>query len=230
MNISIDHDAVNQGLYNGKAITARSLLLTDGWRDLPAYPYDLAKAKQLMKDAGYEQGFSCDIWSPTASGGIVRMADECAAYVGYWSKIGINVKIVPRDYGQYHLEIMQNKTKGVLWTLRLGMKWDPAEHAGLSNVTATWPGYWHADDSLVPYAQAILAEQDMSKRTALWAAFTKKAAENFTNIPMCTYPRFVVVDKAKVGDWPTNFAEFYYNFEYIRHATPLKTFRLYELR
>ncbi|CCH47276.1 ABC transporter substrate-binding protein [Pseudodesulfovibrio piezophilus] len=61
--------------------------------------YDLAKAKQLMKEAGYENGFSCTMIAPNNR--YVNDEKIAQAFVGMMSKIGITVSLKTMPKAQY---------------------------------------------------------------------------------------------------------------------------------
>lgn len=64
MNYAIDKDAYVKVMYDGHATVAGSVVpsIIQGYVEQPAYKYDIAKAKALMKEAGYEKGFDLTIW------------------------------------------------------------------------------------------------------------------------------------------------------------------------
>ena len=63
-----------------------------GYRELPVSPYDLDKAKQLMKDAGYPDGFSTQVfYGPFVnSPGIAEWLESAASQ---WRELGIELDI-----------------------------------------------------------------------------------------------------------------------------------------
>jgi peptide/nickel transport system substrate-binding protein len=55
------------------------------------FPFDLAKAKQLMTDAGYPNGFEVQLDCPNNR--YIQDEEICIALAGMWQKIGVTVKV-----------------------------------------------------------------------------------------------------------------------------------------
>ena len=73
---------------------------TIGYRDLPVSPYDPEKAKQLLSDAGYPDGFEFDLyWGAwAATPGELNWLEAAA---GYWHEVGITVNIFELDDSEH---------------------------------------------------------------------------------------------------------------------------------
>lgn len=69
MNYAIDQNAYVKVMYDGHANVAKSLVpsIIQGYQEQPAYEYDIAKAKELLKEAGYENGFDLTIWGDNST-------------------------------------------------------------------------------------------------------------------------------------------------------------------
>jgi peptide/nickel transport system substrate-binding protein len=63
------------------------------------YGFDVAKAKSLMKDAGYEKGFKADLISPDGNSPFDRQCCEAAA--GMLQKMGIDTRCLPQPFALY---------------------------------------------------------------------------------------------------------------------------------
>jgi dipeptide transport system substrate-binding protein len=64
------------------------------------YGYDLDKAKQLLKEAGWDKGFSFDLWAVPDSSA-PNLPDLITAVAGYWEKIGAHANIINADAAGY---------------------------------------------------------------------------------------------------------------------------------
>ncbi|MBS3787354.1 ABC transporter substrate-binding protein [Candidatus Bipolaricaulota bacterium] len=98
INYAIDKEKVIKDYYQGMAYPATGPI-SSGY---PAYDEDIGynynpeKAKTLMKEAGYKDGFEIEILGPEASGYGIPAA---VPLVPYLSEIGINVKLTTLSWG-----------------------------------------------------------------------------------------------------------------------------------
>ena len=97
MNYAVDNATIIKTVLGGHAsqLAAGITDLTDGWSDaLKPFPFDQAKAKQLLKDAGYENGFTIDAdISNTAKPDVAQAVIAQLGQVG----IKVNLQALPTD-------------------------------------------------------------------------------------------------------------------------------------
>jgi ABC-type transport system substrate-binding protein len=99
LNLAINRDEMIKTLFNGRGEPAAVTLgpHTMGYpKDLKPYPYDPARARQLLTSAGYANGFEIKIYSYGA-GPFTQFKEVSEAVAGYWGAIGVKVTIIPTD-------------------------------------------------------------------------------------------------------------------------------------
>ncbi|MGI5840281.1 MAG: ABC transporter substrate-binding protein [bacterium] len=78
--------------------------------DLTGYPYDPAKARELLTAAGYPDGFAFPLDIPV--GRYVMDKEVAAAVAGYLSAVNIQVDLNINDWGIHTQKILERKMEG----------------------------------------------------------------------------------------------------------------------
>jgi peptide/nickel transport system substrate-binding protein len=94
MNHGTDLDAIIKSVFNGHAQRVNSLIgnVQFGYDStLPPMAYDVAKAKQLLAEAGVPNGFKVGLACP--SGAYTNDKEACQAIAGSLAKIGIEIDL-----------------------------------------------------------------------------------------------------------------------------------------
>lgn len=97
VNYGVNRQLINQALFQGKAILCRGPISPRTFGADPTlkpYPYDPEKAKKLLAEAGYPNGFEARLAYGTYMPQIQEQAEAVAADL---SKIGIRVKLEPYE-------------------------------------------------------------------------------------------------------------------------------------
>ncbi|SET09172.1 dipeptide ABC transporter periplasmic-binding protein DppA [Thorsellia anophelis] len=103
--MAVNKPAIIDAVYQGAGQQAKNLIPPSMWGyndDVVDLPFDIEKAKALLKEAGIAEGTKIDLWAmpvqrpynPNAR----RMAEMIQAD---WAKIGINAQIVSYEWGEY---------------------------------------------------------------------------------------------------------------------------------
>ena len=97
MNYAIDKQTIIDELFAGQGSVANGDTPVAAWESVPGYDYDPEKAKALLAEAGYGDGFDITLKTFTTTPGaeLPLMAEAVALY---WADVGINVKIEPGDW------------------------------------------------------------------------------------------------------------------------------------
>jgi len=104
LNLAVNRQEIVDTLLHGKGKPAAvfpSSPISIGYpADLKPYPYDPAKAKKLLAEAGYPNGFPIKLFAlPT--GGFTQYLQLAEIVAGYWEAIGVKASIVPTDIGAF---------------------------------------------------------------------------------------------------------------------------------
>ena len=104
MNYAVDKDAIVKNILQGNATITPAVCSPDlvfGCpSDLKPYPYDPAKAKQLLAEAGYPNGFETTMWN--TQGRYLASVDIGQALAGYFEKVGIKMNVEMKEWGVWN--------------------------------------------------------------------------------------------------------------------------------
>jgi peptide/nickel transport system substrate-binding protein len=100
---AVDREALVKAVMNGLGRPADGQMTgPDGFGHNPnvtAYPYDPVKAKQLLTDAGFPNGFTVKFDTP--SGININDKETAEAVAGYLLKVGIKAEVNPLEYAGF---------------------------------------------------------------------------------------------------------------------------------
>jgi dipeptide transport system substrate-binding protein len=105
LNLATNKEAILKAVYQGNGQVAKNPIPPILWgynNAVQDYPYDPVKAKQLLAQAGYANGFEMDLWylpvtRPYNPDG-KRMAELIQAD---WEKIGVKAKLITYEWAEY---------------------------------------------------------------------------------------------------------------------------------
>ena len=117
LNLAVDKQAIMQRVLGGLGTVVGSWLMypSDPWATdalKKPYPYDATKAKQLLAEAGYPNGFDVTM-NLTAWPGRGYLPDVGEAVATYWEKIGVRVKRRPVDRAIFAADFRARAYSGV---------------------------------------------------------------------------------------------------------------------
>jgi peptide/nickel transport system substrate-binding protein len=199
LNYAIDKKAIAKNIFSGEATPAGAATPISQWMDIPPYPYDPAKAKQLLADAGYPKGFPITMKTcATIPGAELPTVGEAIAM--YWKAIGLDVKIVPTDWNTIRGEWTGGKSNSYVWT-----------HRGFASVSMinTLTTEFVASTLFASYASKetedrtakIASELDPKKKDKSMRDFGQYLRDEAVQI-FLVYANEPYGASKKVGNWP----------------------------
>ncbi|CAM3937946.1 ABC transporter substrate-binding protein [Serratia silvae] len=173
--LAINKPAIIEAVFHGTGTAAKNILPPDVWSadaDLKDYDYEPEKAKALLKEAGFANGMTIDLWAmpvqrpynPNAK----RMAEMIQAD---WAKVGVTAKVVTFEWGEYLTRVKNGEHQAALmgWTTATG---DPDNFFGpLYSCTSANGGSNSSKWCYQPFDKLILearAESNHQKRIELY--------------------------------------------------------------
>jgi oligopeptide transport system substrate-binding protein len=105
INYAIDKEAILKDVLNGEGTLATGPIpigLPDYKSSEQGYGYDTVKARQLLKEAGYPNGFKMQIWINQ----VKSSQDVAQAIQAYLKQLGIDAEIIQNEWSTLHKVIL----------------------------------------------------------------------------------------------------------------------------
>jgi peptide/nickel transport system substrate-binding protein len=113
-NHAIDRQAMNEAITLGFSRITWSMIPQpfDFFWQPPAYPHDVAKAKKLLAEAGYPNGFEAgDLWCEPAT---ATMSEAAANYL---QAVGIRTRLRPLERAAFFKSYQDKKLKNLVYSI-----------------------------------------------------------------------------------------------------------------
>jgi peptide/nickel transport system substrate-binding protein len=104
LNYGVNKDSLIKNILHDTAVSSRCWCWPNTWAyepDVTQYPYDPAKAKDLLSQAGYANGFDLEYLVPESGSGMVAPKEIATAMQADLKKIGVNLKITTMEWISY---------------------------------------------------------------------------------------------------------------------------------
>ncbi|MCW4630378.1 MULTISPECIES: ABC transporter substrate-binding protein [Marinomonas] len=124
LNYATNKQAIIDSVFQGAGKAAKNPIPPTMWsynKNIVDYPYDPAKAKQLLKEAGLSEGFETTLWAMPVSRPYNPNARRMAEIIQEdWANVGVKAKIVTFEWGEY----LKRAKAGEAGTLLIGWTGD----------------------------------------------------------------------------------------------------------
>lgn len=200
MNYAVDKNAIVEHILHGQALVAPGDVPIREWRDIEPYPYKPEKARQLLADAGYPDGFDITLRTFATTPG-AELPIIASAIATYWSEVDIRASIVPTTWTSLRSAWYSGHTRDIVWTHR-GLAFASTLEglvAGLhsANLFATFTG---------PHSDRLIAEigreTDEERRSDLIRQLGEYLRDEASSV-FIGFANEPVGLSERVGRWPT---------------------------
>jgi peptide/nickel transport system substrate-binding protein len=200
LNYAVDKEALAKTIFHGEASPSGHDVLMPESYDIRPYPYDLGKAKQLLAEAGYSKGFPITLKTCTTNPG-AELPTIGEAVAMYWKSVGLDVKIVPSDWGTVSAEWTTGKANNYVWTHR-GMaftdKLTPLNNSfGASSLFSSY-----STKETEAWLEKVNREFDAKKRSQLARELIQDMHDEASGV-FLVFANEPYGASKKVGHWPT---------------------------
>lgn len=165
LNYAVNKQSIITNLFDGLTTPATQGVSRQAYgynSDLKPYPYDVDKARALLDDAGYADGFEFEFMTQSGLGSGSLVFQQVAADL---AKVGVTMRIRQMPAAAYLNTVLRDPDHG-----------DAGAHA---MIWAAWPIFdamrpllmhscrralpWHCDEAIQPKIEAALVEWDEKK-------------------------------------------------------------------
>jgi peptide/nickel transport system substrate-binding protein len=205
MNYAVNKQAIVDNILQGTGTLSINPLPPVVWSytdQIQRYDYDPEKAKQLLAEAGYPDGFSCLFWLPESGSGMQQPVAMGTAIQADLLAVGIDCKIETFEWGSYLEKVIVPPEEAGFDLMEMswiGDNGDPDNHLYILLSGEQWPphgynmGFYKNDQVDVLLAEARVT-LDKAKRTELYQQAQKLIAEDPPWILIDHETQIVVMD------------------------------------
>jgi peptide/nickel transport system substrate-binding protein len=104
LNYAVNKDAIVRDVLKGTGAVSKGPVLPSTWgadAGLKAYPYDPERAKKLLAEAGYPNGFSATMWVPESGSGMQAPVAMSTVMQSNLRAVGVNVTLQTMEWGAF---------------------------------------------------------------------------------------------------------------------------------
>lgn len=174
LNMAVDRKAIVKAVFEGMAQVASNPIPPTMWgynHSIKNEPYDPAKAKKMLADAGVKN-LTMNIWAMPVSRPYMLNARRAAEIIqADWAKIGVKAKIVTYEWGEYLKKSRAKDHDGAVMLGWTGDNGDPdnflATLLGCDAVGGNNVAEW-CDKKFNDLVTKAAEEQDQTQRSKLY--------------------------------------------------------------
>ena len=181
ISLSIDTQAITNAVYGSMGQVADSILISgcDYYEPIGVHEYNPEKAKELLKEAGYENGLDLKVVIPS-----MPANDKCAEIIqAYFADVGINLTVESYDFATAIPILMSNGTDISIFGTG-GGTYTAKMITTTIGATSTNGGARVEDKEFNDYLNAAATTQDTKVRQENYTKAAQWAFDNYWTLPI----------------------------------------------
>ena len=207
LNMAVNRQEILKTIFAGEgtlAYVSGWLPISEGWNPEwekkfePQYGYNPAKAKELLKEAGYPAGMKLKLLAFTNPG--ESEGPQVADALGiYFKEVGIEVETEVIDWARLRDMFRNKNIQCCLWPNIIS--WRPVEEWIRGAYSSKATGHIFEDEFLEKNYLTLTQAVNPEERNRLARAIGDHLFEEFADIPLIWFYNEVVVNPKVVADW-----------------------------
>jgi peptide/nickel transport system substrate-binding protein len=199
LNYAVDKQAIVASIFHGNARIVGADFPAPEWSNIEPYPYDPARARQLLSDAGFPNGFEVTVKTFTTNPG-AELPIIAEAVALYWQAVGVRVRIVPTNWTSLRGAWTSGNASDIAWTHR-GLAFSSTLAGLQASVMSASVFSTYANAETDARVDAIGGALDPSQRATLTHDLGVYLREEASAV-FIAFANEPYGASAKVGHWP----------------------------
>ena len=208
LNKAINRDEINEFIFRGggssylvhgyhPTLPGWNPEWEDRWEEM--YGYDPEKAKELLAQAGFPDGFKLKIWGSHTLPGVPELPDIAEAVAIFFTEIGVDVEIVSLEFSALRPHYRTKTTQGFIWPMRT-VRRPLQEQIRLFN-QPDGVVHQYESDSITEKWELLSVTLDPAERDRLIREIGNEKYNEFETIPLLWIFFQLAVDPAIVAEY-----------------------------
>ena len=208
MNKALDRDQITNAIFAGLGektyVSALHAAFKGGynpkwdesWEEL--YGYDPERAKELLVEAGYPEGFEVPIKVFTLTG-VPEMPDYLEAAAGMWQSIGLQPRLEELEFARWREKYRAAETNCCVYGFR-GSALPTAIRVHFAYSAERFMRFY-VSDSVTEKRNRALNSTDLAASDVLWAEITDELFYEVSGMPLPALPAQATIDPDVVEEY-----------------------------
>ena len=200
LNYAVNREVLTEVLLDGVAVPANqpAARVCFGYNpDLPPIPYDPARAKQLLEEAGFGDGFKFVVQGTLSANAAASSIFQVMAQD--MARVGVEMEIRPVTVAEIMQNVLDGGWEGEAFSLNYNHEPSVDAIRGLNNHSCLWHHPWYCDERIMPAIRQATVELDRDRALALRHEIMAFYRQEYASLFLYEYAYFAGVSATVSG-------------------------------